>query len=352
MVVDLFLVYQFIRRLATPFEKWPAYKEGVIDEKGNILKGKRERNTRAEKESFGIFDLMILKLKKLLAKVPGGSSRLASYAAALWLIKEWKHFSKDSMLNESVTDKQLNESLDLFLSRYCYYIQESENVNNFLSEATNKPPRWKRAGPNGEIEIKFPTGRRFQLEKQLDQNERHKGEWKVMEWDTRRKDWEWHDTYKPKWFAKERVMKMGQYDNRGKKVADYSDTFQSESVIYEEMKPHADVVRAHKKLRDAEHQAADYNYRSNKARVTRAETHLRKMIDKHHPGLGMQDRVRLHTALQNIKEEPTVNVGSGNIAGLGVGPQGEPGLTPAQMKRYKKKNKGPKRIRDIIGAKT
>ena len=37
MVVDLFLVYQFIRRLATPFNKWDAYKEGVIDDKGNIL---------------------------------------------------------------------------------------------------------------------------------------------------------------------------------------------------------------------------------------------------------------------------------------------------------------------------
>ena len=31
MVVDLFLVYQFVRRLATPFEKWEAYKEGIID---------------------------------------------------------------------------------------------------------------------------------------------------------------------------------------------------------------------------------------------------------------------------------------------------------------------------------
>ena len=54
---------------------------------------------------------------------------------------------------------------------------------------------------------------------------------------------------------------------------------------------------------------------------------------------------------EKMIETPTVNVGSGAIAGLGVGPQGEPGLTPAQMKRYKKKNTGPKRLRDIIGAK-
>jgi len=183
MIVDLFLVYSFIRRLATPFTEWEAYKQGVIDADGNILKSKKERNTRAEKDSFGIFDLMILKLKRLLAKIPGGSSRLASYAATLWLIKEWNHFSNESLLNENVSEDLLDESIDLFFSRYCYYIDLAEDVKE-------------------------------------------------------------------------------------------------------------------------------------------------KMI-----------------------EEPTVNVGSGNIAGLGVGPQGEPGLTPSQMKRYKKKNKGPKRLRDIIGAK-
>lgn len=183
MIVDLFLVYSFIRRLTTPFESWEAYKQGVIDKDGNILKGKKERNTRAERESFGVFDLMILKLKKLLAKVPGGSSRIASYAAALWLIREWKHFSSESLLNESVSEQRLDESLDSFISTYCYYTGLVENVK------------------------------------------------------------------------------------------------------------------------------------------------------------------------EKIEETPTVNVGSGAIAGLGVGPQGEPGLTPRQMNRYKKRNKGPKRLRDIIGAK-
>ena len=66
-----------------------------------------------------------------------------------------------------------------------------------------KPPSWKRAGPDGEIEIKFPTGRRFKIEKQYDENIRHKGEWKVMEWDTRSKDWEWVETYSPKAYAKQ-----------------------------------------------------------------------------------------------------------------------------------------------------
>jgi len=35
--VDLFLVYQFMKRLITPFEKWPAFKLGIIDKDGKVL---------------------------------------------------------------------------------------------------------------------------------------------------------------------------------------------------------------------------------------------------------------------------------------------------------------------------
>ena len=36
MIVDLFMVYNFVKRLATPFEEWEAYKLGIIDEDGHI----------------------------------------------------------------------------------------------------------------------------------------------------------------------------------------------------------------------------------------------------------------------------------------------------------------------------
>lgn len=38
------------------------------------------------------------------------------------------------------------------------------------------------------------------------------------------------------------------------------------------------------------------------------------------------------------EDAPTNAVGGGNIAGAGVGPNGEPGVTPKWMKRYKDKN--------------
>jgi hypothetical protein len=66
-------------------------------------------------------------------------------------------------------------------------------------------PRWKRAGPNGEIEITI-KGTKYKIEKALDHNERHKGEFKIMVWDARRREWVWDNTVRGKAYAKELVM--------------------------------------------------------------------------------------------------------------------------------------------------
>jgi len=115
MVVDLYLVYQFIKRLATPFKEWDAYELGIIDEKGNQLKKRKEFTKQAEHSAFGIFDIIAMKLKRLLEKIPGGKSRLGSYAAALWLMKEYKEMSADEaeMLSEDTLQESLNNYMML-----------------------------------------------------------------------------------------------------------------------------------------------------------------------------------------------------------------------------------------------
>ena len=134
MIVDLFLVYQFIRRLVTPFDQWDAYKLGIIDDKGNVLIKKKDFTKAEQSKAFGVFDRLVLNLKKLLAKIPGGSSRLASYAAALWLIKEHKYFTEESLLTEETTDADIEKSLAEFYERWLYYIINEANVNSKLEE--------------------------------------------------------------------------------------------------------------------------------------------------------------------------------------------------------------------------
>lgn len=122
MIVDLFLVYSFIKRLATPFDEWPAFKLGIIDADGNQLKKKKDLKTVEERAAFGVYDLMILKLKKLLANVPGGQSRIASYAAALWLIKEHEEI-------ESHGELMTEEDIESKFNQYLHYTTESMDVN-------------------------------------------------------------------------------------------------------------------------------------------------------------------------------------------------------------------------------
>jgi len=43
---------------------------------------------------------------------------------------------------------------------------------------------------------------------------------KVMEWNKRSRDWDWHETYSPQWHAKEKVIELGKYDSKGKKVTE------------------------------------------------------------------------------------------------------------------------------------
>lgn len=85
-------------------------------------------------------------------------------------------------------------------------------------------PTWKRAGPNGEVEITI-KGQRYKIEKALDHNERHRGEYKIMMWDKRRRDWEWDNTVQGKGYAKELVMdKLDENFQDGRNPQDKGDS--------------------------------------------------------------------------------------------------------------------------------
>ena len=125
--VDIFMVYQFLKRLAMPFTRWDAYKQGVIDKDGNILIPKNKRDFK-QNQSLKVFDVMILRLKRLLGKIPGGKTRIASYAAALWLIKEdWEQRSEEELLSEGMTDLDVD---------FLHYMREARNrkFTNFIND--------------------------------------------------------------------------------------------------------------------------------------------------------------------------------------------------------------------------
>ena len=89
--IDLLITYRVIKLLVTPFEKQEAYKYGIIDKDGKVLRKAKELRTSKEKDSYTLLHRFVFNLKRLLALVPGGKSKLGSYAAALGLLlKEQK----------------------------------------------------------------------------------------------------------------------------------------------------------------------------------------------------------------------------------------------------------------------
>jgi hypothetical protein len=113
-VTDTYMTFQFLKRLTTPFNKMKAYEMGLIDENGNRIK---KAQTKEEKDALTYFDRLVLNLKRLLAKVPGGSSRFANYAAALYLVKESvdpkEHYSEEEMMDALVENMLIMEKTSM-----------------------------------------------------------------------------------------------------------------------------------------------------------------------------------------------------------------------------------------------
>ena len=99
---DLVYTFRFLTLLVTPFDKTKAYEAGIIDENGKRLKSfDKNANRDVYKDYYTPFHRLVFNVKRLMAKAPGGGSRLASYAAALYLIKE----------NYSISEKRILKAL-------------------------------------------------------------------------------------------------------------------------------------------------------------------------------------------------------------------------------------------------
>ena len=119
--IDLLITYRIIKLLTTPFEKQEAYRLGIIDKNGKVLRKTKELKTGKERDSYTILHRFVFNLKRLINLVPGGKSKLGTYAAALGLLlKEnkdineieiekvlYKHLSDNDLL---VLDDDIKES--------------------------------------------------------------------------------------------------------------------------------------------------------------------------------------------------------------------------------------------------
>ena len=118
--VDLLIAYRVIKMLVTPFERQYAYKLGIIDKDGKVLRKYNTLKGTNEKRAYTMLHRFVFNLKRILAKV-GIRGALGSFAvAAALLLKENKEYAKYKTLIESTIIKHLKETnqYDDFLAEH------------------------------------------------------------------------------------------------------------------------------------------------------------------------------------------------------------------------------------------
>ena len=166
-VIDSLIVFRFLKMLVTPFKKTPAYKFWFIDERGNRIKfltdpeNKNQKlpnnpKSKEEKNSLTPLHRLVFNLKKLIEKIPGGKSILASYAVALLLLKE----------EHDLDDEQAEQLYEDF---YRYLKQEDKLDADMITESMEV----------GKLCTRRMHGGRYHLRQQLKQNWDEFGDFKV-----------------------------------------------------------------------------------------------------------------------------------------------------------------------------
>jgi len=127
--IDLFVTYRFIKLLVTPFDKTDAYKLGIIDAKGaRVMEKTVSRGMQPtvligdqKRSAYTVLHKLVFNIKKIFQKVPGLRTRLGTYAAALFLLKD--------TFKESVDDP------DMFEKEFMKYLkEEGYEIDNTISE--------------------------------------------------------------------------------------------------------------------------------------------------------------------------------------------------------------------------
>lgn len=108
--IDFLITYRVVKLLVTPFEKQEAFKTGIIDKDGKVLKKYKTLKTEKERKSYTLLHRFVFNLKRILKKV-GLGSKLGSFAVALaLLIREDKRYAEHQPLIERTIIKYLKEN--------------------------------------------------------------------------------------------------------------------------------------------------------------------------------------------------------------------------------------------------
>tara|TARA_B000000441_G_C21746393_1_gene358139 strand:- start:1619 stop:2209 length:591 start_codon:yes stop_codon:yes gene_type:complete len=124
---DLFYTFRFLKLLVTPWDKMEAYNLGLVDENGKRIKSVKIDDPK-KKAAYTPFHRLVFNVKRLINKAPGGKTKIASYLAGLYLIKEKYNLDEDSLLK--IVEESGYEPLDFLSESVCeWFILEDKMIS-------------------------------------------------------------------------------------------------------------------------------------------------------------------------------------------------------------------------------
>jgi hypothetical protein len=132
-IVDNLLAFRILSLLVKPFRETEAFKLGIVDENGKILKKSSELQTVAERDSYNYLTRLVFNLKRILMKLPGGESKLKSIIAAYFLVKE----CYEKRISNSLMEERYIALLETINKNNITLVEEEILVTKFFEEIAN-----------------------------------------------------------------------------------------------------------------------------------------------------------------------------------------------------------------------
>ena len=131
---DTVYAFRFIRMMVMDWKNWDAYKEGIIDEYGKRIR-EVKLDTHSKRSAYTPFVRLVANIKRLVAKIPGGGSKLGSFASALFLIKEKANLSEKGL--KTICEKCDIEVLDFLNENNEWFLLEDKQLSPGIYRVNN-----------------------------------------------------------------------------------------------------------------------------------------------------------------------------------------------------------------------
>ena len=122
--VDMLITYRVVKLLVTPWEKQEAFKQDIIDKKGNVLRPNNTLKTTKDKKAYTYLHRFVFNMKRLFQKVGLGSKFGSFFGAMAMILRE---------------DNRLMTHKDAIEAGVVSYLKETNQYDNMLNEVRDIP---------------------------------------------------------------------------------------------------------------------------------------------------------------------------------------------------------------------